>query len=189
MKSQGTGLRTPAEKSVLVVVDVQEKLFPLMQEKELLASRLAMLMRGAEVLNIPILVTEQYVKGLGHTIAALKSLPVTDTIEKVTFSCFGEAAFRETLRNLERTHLVLCGIEAHICVMQTALDGIAAGHDVLVVEDAVSTRLSHTRELGLQRMRGAGVASASAEGILFEWLESCEHQAFKSLLPLFKESI
>ncbi|MFT7617120.1 MAG: nicotinamidase-related amidase [Planctomycetota bacterium] len=188
MNSQHDGLPADAEKSVLVVVDIQEKLFPLMHNKDALNDRVALLMQGASRLGVPILITEQYVQGLGATIPTLGDLVPSTKIEKTTFSCFGEPAFREALRQGERTSVVLCGIESHICVMQTALDAIAEGYDVFVVEDAVSSRLEHVRELGIQRMRQAGAITATAEGMLFEWLGRCDRSEFKDLLPLFKES-
>lgn len=189
MNSQHDGLASAAEKSVLVVVDVQEKLFPLMQNRELLQSRIALLMQGAAKLGVPIIVTEQYVQGLGSTIPALGNLVPNQKIEKTTFSCFGESAFRQALRQTERSSVVLCGIEAHICVMQTAIDSIREGYDTFVVEDAVASRLEHAQALGIARMRQAGSATASAEGTLFEWLNRCDRPEFKDLLPLFKESI
>ncbi len=174
--------------SVLVVIDVQDKLFPLMQQRDLLAARIATLMRGADALGIPILLTEQYPQGLGHTVPELAAIGSPRLIEKTTFSCLGDEAFRDALRGLRRSRLVLCGIEAHICVMQTALEAVAAGYDVQLVEDAVSSRLEHAAAIGIARMRAAGALSATAEGCLFEWLTRCDRPEFKAMLPLFKES-
>ncbi len=171
-----------------MVIDVQEKLFGLMQDKALVAKRIELLMNGAQALGVPIIVTEQYVKGLGHTIPTVSAAAKHDVIEKTTFSCFGEQRFVDKLRATERTALVLCGIEAHICVMQTALDGIDHGYDVVAVEDAVSARLAHTARLGLKRMSQSGTRTATAEGQIFEWLGRCDRSEFKDLLPLFKES-
>ena len=149
-----------ATDSVLVVVDVQEKLFPLMQDREALAERIAMLMRGANALSVPILVTEQYRQGLGETIPLLKSAAPAEYLEKTTFSCFGDVGFLAALGALGRSRLVLCGIEAHICVTQTALQAGEAGYAVHVAEDAVSSRLDHAKDLGIARMRAAGTATS-----------------------------
>lgn len=176
------------DRSVLVLVDVQEKLFPLMQEKEVLEHRLRMLLRGAALLGVPILVTEQYKKGLGGTIAGLLDEVSATVVEKASFSCFGCEDFVEALRATEREQLVVCGIEAHICVMQTCLDGRREGYDVFCVEDAVSSRLAHARDLGVARMRAGGTASATAEGVLFEWLGRCDDDHFKAVLPLVREA-
>ncbi len=189
MNSQASGMMATTANSVLVVVDVQEKLFPVCQEKELLEQRVQLLMEGAQVLGIPIIVTEQYVRGLGHTIDSLGKCASAAVVEKTTFSCFGNENFRQTLRSLERTCLVLCGIEAHICVAQTALDGIGHGYDVVVAEDAISTRLPHTKALGIAKMRQHGAKTDCTEGVLFTWLGQCDRPEFKQLLPLFKESI
>ncbi|MCB9831772.1 MAG: hydrolase [Planctomycetes bacterium] len=174
--------------SVLLVVDLQEKLFPLMQEQDVLLARVQMLMRAAETLDLPILVTEQYPSGLGRTLRALDGIGRQRRLEKTTFSCFGDEGVVAALRETRRRRLVLCGIEAHICVMQTALEALDAGWEVQVVEDAVASRLPHAAALGIARMRQAGAVTASAEGQIFEWLRRCDRPEFKSLLPLFKES-
>lgn len=174
-------------RSVLVIVDIQEKLFPLMKEAETLGERVRMLALGARELGVPILVTEQYRKGIGPTIQGLLDGVEATVVEKVSFSCMGDDGFRAALQETEREQLIVCGIEAHICVMQTCLQGIAAGYDVFCVEDAVSTRLAHTRDIGLARIRAAGGIPTTTEGVLFELMRRCDVSEFKSLLPLVRE--
>jgi nicotinamidase-related amidase len=183
----GMARRTDA---VLVVVDVQEKLFPLMQEREAVERRLVMLVHGMRALGAPIIVTEQYVKGLGPTIPALRQAAAgARYVEKTTFSCFGDAGFLSALKATGRRQVVLCGIETHICVLQTLLGARAAGYEVFLVADAVAARLPHTSAIGIERARDAGACLASAEGILFECTERCDDGAFKEVLRLVREGV
>ena len=176
-----------AARSVLVVVDVLEKLHPLLQDADALTSRIGQLMKAAETLAVPILVTEQYVQGLGPTIAPIREAAAARVVEKTTFSCLGESDFTEALRDLRRDQVVLAGIEAHICVLQTGLGLLAEGYDVFVVEDAVSSRMPHTAGIGIARLRAAGAHPATAEGVVFEWMRRCDVPAFKELLPIIRE--
>lgn len=177
-----------AADAVLVVVDVQEKLFPVIRDNEALARRIRTLMEGARLLGVPVIVTEQYTKGLGKTIPALREAAEGATVlEKLAFSCGRDDGFTQALRDTERRQVILCGIETHICVMQTALDVIAQGWDAFVVTDATGTRLPQSQPVGLERMRAAGAIPTTTEGVLFELMERCDHDAFKSILGLVRE--
>ncbi len=149
--------------------------------------RIATLVAAARRLEIPILATEQYSQRLGATLAEVGLTPRETRIEKMTFSCCGEASFGQALRDLEREQVILCGIEAHICVQATALDLLRAGYEVFVAADATASRLPHTQPLGLNRMAAAGAVLASVESVIFECLDRGDDEAFKALLPLLKE--
>ena len=175
-----------AEQCALIVVDMQEKLLPPIWEKERLVKNVQLLIRLAGILKIPALVTTQYAKGLGDTVPAIaEMLPNTQAIDKLMFSCFGSDAFCAMLKRLpgQRTTLLLCGMETHICVMQTALGALREGYMVHVASDAVSSRTQMNWQIGLDRMRAAGTILSSTEMMLYELMRSSGAPAFKELLP------
>jgi nicotinamidase-related amidase len=178
-----------AEQCALIVVDVQSKLLPPIWEKERLVRNSQLLIRLAGTLKIPALVSTQYAKGLGNTIPEITSLlPDTTPIDKTMFSCFGSDVFCSMLKRLlgQRTTVLLCGMETHICVMQTALAALREGYMVHVASDAVSSRTEWNWRVGLDRMRSAGAVISSAEMMTYELLQSAGSPAFKELLPYLK---
>jgi nicotinamidase-related amidase len=178
-----------AEQCALIVVDIQSKLLPPIWEKERLIRNSQLLIRLAQILKIPALVSTQYAKGLGTTVPEIASLlPETQPIDKVMFSCFGSDVFCSLLKRLpgQRTTVLLCGMETHICVMQTALAALREGYVVHVASDAVSSRAEWNWRVGLDRMRAAGAVISSAEMITYELLRSSGSPAFKELLPYLK---
>jgi nicotinamidase-related amidase len=183
--------RQPLEtdRSALIVVDIQEKLLPPIFQKEQLLKNSQLLIRLAGILKLPALVTTQYAKGLGNTTPEIASLlPDTQPIDKQMFSCFGSDAFCSTLKRMpgNRNTVLLCGMESHICVMQTALGALREGYIVHVASDAVSSRTEWNWKIGLERMRAAGAIISSTEMILYELLRSSGSPAFKELLPYLK---
>ena len=177
------------EKCALIVVDIQEKLLPPIFQKERLVRNSQLLIRLAGILNIPTMLTTQYSKGLGNTIPEVASLlPDSQAIEKSAFSCFGSDAFCATLKRLpgNRNTVVLCGMESHICVAQTALAALREGYLVHVASDAVSSRSEWNWKVGLERMRAAGAVISSTEMIIYESLRSSGTSAFKSMLQYLK---
>ena len=171
----------------LVVIDVQGKLLAKMEDRDGLLSNSQLLLAAAKELDVPIVVTEQYPKGIGPTDAALlQNLPSPKIIEKDTFSCFGEPTFNETLTKSKVRHLILCGIESHVCVYQTALDGLDNGYSIFVAADAVSSRNKEHKEWALAALRQAGCTIVPTETIVFQLLERCGTSQFKALLPLIK---
>src|SRR5580700_3000411 len=183
--------RQPLEtdRSALIVVDIQEKLLPPIFQKEQLLKNSQLLIRLAGILKLPALVTTQYAKGLGNTTPEIASLlPDTQPIDKQMFSCFGSDAFCSTLKRMpgNRNTVLLCGMESHICVMQTALGALHEGYIVHVASDAVSSRTEWNWKIGLQRMRAAGAVISSTEMIIYELLRSSGAPAFKELLPYLK---
>ncbi|MCS7120321.1 MAG: hydrolase [Nitrososphaerota archaeon] len=172
---------------VLVIIDMQEKLIAKIAEKDLLIENVKKLISFARIMNIPIVLTEQYPKGLGGTIPEIKTLLLdVEPIEKVEFSCFKSAKFAETLREINARTLIISGIEAHICVMQTALDGLIRGYRPCVVYDAVSSRRLEDKEVAINRMRQCGVTIATTEMLMYEILEKAGTQEFKEALKLVK---
>lgn len=173
--------------AVVVVVDVQQKLFPLMQEPERLLRRCVQLVTGAATLGVPVIVSEQYPRGLGATVPELTAAAAgARVVAKDTFSCLGNPEFAQALRDTERRQVVVCGIETHICVLQTCFDARAQGYDVYLVADAVASRLPHTGPIGLERMRQAGIAFTTVEGTLFEMLARRDAPEFKAVLELVR---
>ncbi|MGA3092535.1 MAG: hydrolase [Terriglobales bacterium] len=177
------------EQCALIVVDVQEKLLPSIWEKQRLVDNVQLLTRMAKILKIPAMVTVQYAKGLGNTIPEIASLlPDLSPIDKLTFSCFGSDAFCSLLKRLpgQRTTILLCGMETHICVMQTALAALREGYLVHVACDGVSSRTELNWRIGLERMRDAGAILSSTEMMVYELLRASGTPAFKQLLPYLK---
>ena len=178
-----------AERCALVVIDIQEKLLPPIFQKEQLVKNSQLLIRLAGILKIPALMTTQYAKGLGNTVPDIASLlPETQPIDKQLFSCFGSDEFCAMLKRLpgNRNTVLLCGMESHICVMQTALSALREGYIVHVASDAVSSRTEWNWKIGLERMRAAGAVISSTEMMMYELLRSSGNPAFKELLPYLK---
>jgi len=178
-----------AEQCALIVVDMQEKLLPPIWEKERLVRNVQLLIRLAGILKIPALVSTQYAKGLGNTVPDIASmLPDSKAIDKLMFSCFGSDVFCSLLKRLpgQRTTVLLCGMETHICVMQTALGALRDGYLVHVAADAVSSRTELNWRIGLDRMRAAGAIVSSTEMMIYELLRSSGAPAFREMLPHLK---
>jgi nicotinamidase-related amidase len=178
-----------AEACALIAVDVQEKLLPPIFGKERLVKNATLLVRVAGILKIPVLVTTQYAKGLGSIVGEIASLlPETTAIDKQVFSCFGSEVFCSRLKNLpgHRTTLLLCGMESHICVMQTALDALREGYLVHLASDAIGSRTQWNWKIGLERMQAAGAVLSSTEMAVYELLRSAGCTGFKEILPHFK---
>jgi len=178
-----------AEQCVLLVIDIQEKLLPPIFRKEQLVRNAQLLIRTAGILKIPALVSTQYAKGLGGTVPEVASLLAgTEGIDKSLFSCFGSEVFCAALKRLpdKRNTLLLCGMESHICVMQSALGALREGYLVHVASDAVSSRTEWNWKIGLERMRAAGAILSSTEMMIYELMRSSSSVAFKELLPHLK---
>jgi len=182
-----TVARLTRQDAALLVVDVQEKLLPSIFEEERVRGNTLALVRAAQVLGVPVLVTEQYPKGLGKTATDVaEALAGVAAIEKLTFSTFGEPAFVEALKALGRRTLIVVGIEAHVCINQSVLDALSAGYQVHVLADAVSSRTEANWRLGLARMQQAGAVVSSTEMALFELLHVAGTPEFKEVLRLIK---
>jgi nicotinamidase-related amidase len=178
-----------AENCTLVVIDIQEKLLPPIFNKEQLVRNSQLLIRLAQILDIPVLVTTQYSKGLGATVREIADLlPQTEHMDKNEFSCFGSARFCSAVKSLpaDRNTILVCGMEAHICVMQTVLTALDQGYLVHVAADAAGSRTELNWKLGLDRMRDAGAVISSTEMAMYELLRASGTSAFKQMLPYIK---
>ena len=177
-----------AEECALIVIDIQEKLLPPIFQREQLLRNSQLLIRLAGVLKIPTIATTQYAKGLGNTVEEVRSLLPETGIDKQAFSCFGSDVFCSILKRLpgRRKTVLLCGMESHICVAQTALSALGEGYLVHVASDAVSSRTEWNWKIGLQRMRDAGSVISSTEMIIYELLRSSGTEEFKQVLKWLK---
>lgn len=174
------------EQSALMLIDVQEKLAPLVMQSDAMIGRCQWLMELARELSVPQIASEQYPQGLGKTVPPLNSLIPSDSLlEKVHFSCWPEPRIRAHLQELEKKQLILIGIETHVCVLQTAIDLLDAGYQIFVVVDAVSSRHEVDHKYGLKRMKQAGVQLVTAEMVFFEWLKQAGTTEFKTLSKRF----
>jgi nicotinamidase-related amidase len=170
-----------------LVVDIQERLFPVMDKKDQFLKRILVLLEGLKVLKIPLLVTEQYSKGLGSTIEPVKqALETYAAIEKIAFSCLDEPAFSGALGQLGRKKVIICGIEAHVCVLQTVMDLLDGGYSPVVVADCITSRCPEDKTTAIGRMRASGAIITTSESILFELVRVAGTDDFKTISRLVK---
>jgi nicotinamidase-related amidase len=176
-----------AANTVLLLIDFQERLFPVMHDKEKLLKNVVKLIKGAKVLEIPLILTEQYPKGLGTTIPEIKELiPDIQAVEKVCFSCTDEAAFNQALKTLKRQQVLIAGIEAHICVYQTAMALAREGYEVQEVSDCVASRDPENKAAALFKLGAAGISPTTTEMALFELLKIAQGDKFKQISSIVK---
>lgn len=180
-------MRILKEESVGLVIDIQERLYPHMDQHELLLQNTAILLSGLKSLEVPLMVTEQYPKGLGPTMEEVKlNLPEFDPIEKISFSCCEETKFMEALISKEKKFVIICGIETHVCVLQTVIDLLEQNFIPVVIADCVSSRRSWDKHIALERMNREGAVISSYESILFELARVAGTETFKSISKLVK---
>lgn len=175
------------EDTALVLVDVQGKLAQAMHNKEALFENLRKLVKGLQILGVPILWAEQNPDGLGSTIPEIAALlPTQKPVSKLTFSCCGNEQFMKNLKAIKRKNMVVVGIEAHVCVYQTVADLITQQYDVQVVADAVASRTPENKHIGLEKCKDAGAALTGTETVLFELLKEARGDQFKEIIRLVK---
>jgi nicotinamidase-related amidase len=176
------------DNAVLVVIDVQDKLCRAMDEKvlEKLTTNISILQAAARELGLPMVATEQYVKGLGNTLCILKEKLTEPALEKMAFSCCGEPSFRERLKALGRKQVVITGMEAHVCVLQTVIELLDAGYHVHLVKDAVMSRRKENWRMGIDAAIAAGAVITSTETALFQLLRVAGSDEFKKLSKLVR---
>jgi nicotinamidase-related amidase len=176
--------------AVLAIIDVQEKLMPVISQHQQIETNIERLIRGCHILGVPVLLTEQYVKGLGQTVPrlrqALEEISSYSPIEKSCFSSYRCDDFRGGLRNLQRRQVIITGIEAHVCVYQTVQDLLEGGFEVSIVADAVSSRTPENKAVALQRMTSDGAKLSSTEMALFELLVAAGTDEFRAISKLVK---
>ena len=176
------------EHTALVVIDIQEGFRNAIPDFGLIASRAATVVRGFQILGLPVLVTEQYPKGLGHTAEEIKLVMAEtgEVFEKSAFSSCGAEAFVAKLDELGIKQVVICGLETHVCVSQTAHDLLESGFRVHILTDCVCSRSDHNREAGLAKMLASGAISSSIEMALFELMSDSKHEKFKAIQAIIK---
>lgn len=177
-----------ADQSILLVVDIQEKLLPALEDAEKLLEKTAILIQAFAQLKLPIVVSEQVPHKLGATADFLKKLlPIESAIfNKSAFGCGQDPDILAFLDSMNRPQIVLCGIEAHVCVNQTAHQLLEEGYQVHLVTDAIQSRNKKDHKMALTKMQQSGVIPASVESVLFELMVTCEHPAFKPVQALIK---
>lgn len=180
-------MRILKEQTSGLIIDIQEKLFPYIHEHDILAKNAGILIQGLTALHIPMLLTQQYTRGLGPTIQPLQELfEATTSIEKIAFSCCDEPSFLEELTALKRKFVIISGIEAHVCVLQTTIDLLERNFIPVIVEDCVSSRKLNDKQFAISRMRRAGAVITTYESILFELLRYSGTDEFKAISRLVK---
>jgi nicotinamidase-related amidase len=177
-----------ARQTVLVIIDMQESFRSVISDFAETAARIALVTHAAQLLNVPIIVTEQYPKGLGYTASEIMAvLPGGfDVIEKTAFSSCGARSFEKELERTRALHVLVCGIEAHICVNQTTHDLLERGHQVHLLTDCITARSEQNREAGLMKMRQSGALTSSTEMALFELMRDAKHEQFKAIQKLIR---
>ncbi|SFH92136.1 Nicotinamidase-related amidase [Tindallia magadiensis] len=180
-------MRLIKENSTAVIIDMQEKLTPHVQQHKDLIERMKILIKGLRALGVPILVTEQYRKGLGPTIPEIQEVMEKEvTVEKMAFSCCDDDEFQKALEQTGRTQVIVAGIEAHVCVLQTVIDLIEKGYQPIVVEDCLSSRKTMDKDIAMKRMVQEGARIVSCESILFELCRYAGTDTFKKISKLVK---
>jgi nicotinamidase-related amidase len=175
------------ENSVLVLIDFQERLFPVMYDKEKLLTNTIKLTKGAVALEIPVIITEQYPKGLGPTLPEIKSvIPSFKAVEKTCFSCCDEPAFMEALGSLKRKQIIVAGIQTHICLYPTRAALVKAGYQVEAAVDCVSSREIENKNTALTKLGLMGILPTTAEMALFELLKAAKGDKFKAISAIVK---
>ena len=175
------------ESSCLIVIDMQERLVPAMQAPARTIKNAATLIKAAKLLSVPLILTEQYPRGLGSTVPELSQLAEgAPILEKLHFSCMKDQGFSKHFKSLDRKQAVIAGMEAHICVLQTGMNLMEQGYDIFVVTDATSSRSPESEKACLDRLSAAGAGIVTTEMVVFEWLGQAATPEFKELLPLVK---
>lgn len=180
-------MRILKEDSIGLIIDIQEKLFPHIWHNEQFTKNTEILIKGLKALGIPLIVTEQYTKGLGPTIKPIE-LAIGDykVLEKLSFSCCDNAPFSEELALKGKYKVIIAGIEAHVCVLQTVIDLIANGYKPIVVEDCIASRKENDKKIAIERMHQEGAIISTYESILFELCRYSGNEVFKSISKLVK---
>lgn len=180
-------MRAYADETAVLVIDYQEKLVPVMCDKDEFVRKSQILLKGMMAMDVPVIVTQQYTKGLGETIGEIKDIEgIPDGFDKITFSCMRDEEIVKALEGLNVRNVVVCGCEAHICVLQTVIDLLAVAYKVYVVSDCVASRNIRDKEAGVVRAMQEGAYITSCEAILYELLERAGSDTFKVISKLVK---
>lgn len=180
-------MKIRVEDSMVLIIDFQDRLMPSIEENQEIISRTSILLQGLSLLQVPMMVTRQYPKGLGDTVIALKE--VTEAVpvhDKITFSCYGDEKIRQAIKENNKKNIILCGVEAHICVLQTLIDLRADGYQTIFVEDCIGSRKSNDKRVAVMRAVNEGAVVTTSESILFELLQEAGTNTFKRISALIK---
>jgi len=182
--------RLSPENSLLVIIDVQERLLPVVQHPQQIVFNVRRLLEGARLFGVPVVVSEQYPQGLGSTVKELiQYIPEgTAVLPKKTFSVYDDEGIQAAIDAHQRSQVIVCGVESHVCVLQSAFDLLRAGRDVYVVVDAVGSRFTDDQTTALRRFESSGMVLTTTESLLFEWCRTAEHPQFKGVSRLAKMS-
>ncbi|MBT3207811.1 MAG: hydrolase [Bacteroidetes bacterium] len=180
-------MRILQNETIGLIIDMQSVLYPHIYKYEMLTKNTYTLIEGLKTLKIPLLITQQYTKGLGETIAPIKKLLGDyQTIEKSSFSCCDDEVFMQEISSNSKKNIIIAGIESHVCVMQTAIDLIEKGYQPIIVEDCVSSRHKKNKKIAIERMRSKGAIITGFESILFELCRYSNNEYFKSISKIVK---
>jgi nicotinamidase-related amidase len=180
-------MRILREAAVAVVIDIQEKLLLHIHDGEFILNNCLKLIEGLKILSVPVIITQQYTKGLGPTAPSIiKMFPEFRYIEKISFSCCDEPAFAKEIEQSAKENIILCGIESHVCVLQTCIDLLASGKRPVVVEDCVSSRKANDKIAAIERMRQEGAIITTMESLLFELTRIAGNDTFKRISGIVK---
>ncbi|MFR6257404.1 MAG: hydrolase [Anaerovoracaceae bacterium] len=173
--------------TVLVVVDLQERLMPAMSGREMLEQKAAKLIKGAKVFDLPMIITQQYTKGIGPTAEVIaEAIGDFQHVEKTSFSCMRNAEFVEKLKAFGKKNVIICGVEAHICVLQTTLQLMEEGYNVYLAVDCIASRDEDDKLWGITRMGEAGAVITTYESVLYELLQDSKAEGFKEISAIVK---
>jgi len=180
-------MRLNPKQAVLLIIDMQERFVPVIHDYQSILIAVQKMIRGAQVLDVPILLTEQYPKGLGATVPEIRPLiPDVKAIEKLSFSCCGSSDFLAQLKQLNRQQILVCGIETHVCVYQSCSDLQKLGYEIHLLQDCVSSRKPNDRLFALQKLQTMGVSLTGVEMALFEMLQVAGTPVFKEISRIVK---
>lgn len=179
-------MRLLADESVVVVVDLQDQFLKVIPDRETITHRAAFLVSAANIMGVPVLATTQYAERMGSHDPKIAEVLRGPTFDKRAFSCCGSEEFVSALEKSGRRQIVLVGVETHICITQTALDLLEEDYDVFLCLDAVSSRLEEATKVGVKRLRDVGVEVCHTESVVYEWMETSEHEKFKEVLGVVK---
>jgi nicotinamidase-related amidase len=180
-------MRILQNETAAVIIDIQEKLLPHIHEGENILQNCLKLIEGLQILSVPIIITQQYTRGLGATVPSIvQTFSHFSYIEKLSFSCYEAPGFQEKIKYYGKKNLILFGIEAHVCVQQTCIDMLSAGLNPVVIEDCVSSRKPNDKRYAIERMRQEGACISTLESILFEMTRSAGNEIFKKISGVVK---
>lgn len=176
------------EDTMLLVIDIQDKLLPAQFNSETVLKNALAIVKACKELEIPVLVSEQYPRGLGSTVAEIKENLSEDTVyfEKVNFGCCNENGFNDLLKTFNKKQILVCGMESHVCVHQTVYDLIQHGYEVHLIQDAIGSRKEYEHKVGLERMIASGAVPSCTEMAIFELLQCAKNPKFKQVQALIK---